>query len=703
MLVRSRRALAVPVLLWFLAVPLTGSAFAQTPAMGCMDAASDNKCEQWTSSFDDPTHEAPSSESATAVQLSRDGSRVYTAVTTSTVIDNESRPQWAVLAQDAADGTSLWSARWGEYGRYSFPTSVAVSPDGSLVYVSGSTRADFVAADSQLVTIAFDSDSGDIVWEAVFDGNPNGLDNARDIVATRDGSSLLVAAISTGTAGGDLDYVALSYDARTGEQRWATRWTGLGTAGSDSPFALAVDRRSTTMFLTGHSAGSGEFNVDFGTIAVSLRGPGAGQVLWEARHDSAGHGPDRANAIALSPDGRTVFVTGMTYQGEGGPPFPVNYALATVSYDAATGEQRWLSEKQWEPDFNEGLSVDVDPSGRSVVVTGQIGTRTLDFGTVAYSTASGEELWADRYGYSDYELELGRHVTMDPDGQTVYVTGISSKSPPRVQNIVLVASDADLLTIAYDVSTGTKQWLARYNPTETAFVSSRDVAISLDGSRLVTAATIDDQNWDSDGDDNDAGLIAYDLGAPSAPPQGEPTSLAFTGPNSGQYSDETTVAARLLDADGDPIPGAEVAFDFQEASATVFTDDDGVASYTTTLTSAPGSYPVTATFAGESEFYAASSGASSFAIEREDSAVTVHEVATSKKDRQLWATLTESDEGRGLAGMTIDFYADTDWLGSATTDDTGVARFTLAARYRASRWTFGASFAGDGYYLASNT
>ena len=693
---RSRRLLALALSL-LLVLTLAGPASGQMPSGGCVSEGADDKCEQWTGSFDDETHETVSSESPAAVELSRDGSRVYTAVSTSTVIENESRPQWAVLAHDATEGMLLWSARWGEFGEYSFPTSLAVSPDGSLVYVSGSTRPSFTAGDSRLVTLAFDAATGDEVWQASYDGSP-GTDNARDIAVTNDGSSLLVAAISGG--GGDLDYVALNYDARTGEERWATRWTGLGSNGSDSPFALAVDRRSTTMYLTGHSAGAGEFNVDFGTVAVSLTGPDEGRIKWETRYDSPGHGPDRANGIALSPDGRSVFVTGMTYQDEGGPPFPVNYAFATVAYDAATGEQRWIAEKQWVDDFNEGLDAEVDPSGGTVMVTGQVGVRQLDFGTIAYSTDTGEELWADRYGFSDYDLELGRHVTMDPDGQTAYVTGISSRSPPRFQNIVLYAPDGDQLTIAYDVTTGQKRWLARYNPTETAFVSVRDVAISRDGSRLVAAATIDDQNWDNDGDDNDAGLIAYDLGAPSQPAPAEQTTVAVTGPTSGQYSDAATLEATLVDASGRPIAGEEILFEFQGGSSSAVTDGDGVARVTTELASQPGDHVVRAAYAGEPEVYEPSSADATFAITREDTALALEQTGA-RKDLELGASLADPDGSMVPSGRTIDFYAGSEWIGSETTDESGRARFTPPPRYRSGRWTFSASFAGDPYLLPS--
>ena len=51
----------------------------------------------------------------------------------------------------------------------------------------------------------------------------------------------------------------------------------------------------------------------------------------------------------------------------------------------------------------------------------------------------------------------GAWIAMDPRGDTVYVTGVSAKSPPGVPGLVVYAPNADQLTIAYDVATGEKR------------------------------------------------------------------------------------------------------------------------------------------------------------------------------------------------------------------------------------------------------
>ena len=300
------------------------------------------------------------------------------------------------------------------------------------------------------------------------------------------------------------------------------------------------------LYLTGWSYGEGEFNNDYGTIAVDALGPDAGRIVWSARYDGVGvHAPDQASALIVSPDDKTVFVTGMSDDVDGGPPFDVNYGYATLAYNALTGEQLWEARKYWNGNtFSSPTALTIDPDSQRLIVTGQVGQRQLDLGTVTYNPLTGQESWSDQYGLPEHDFEFAQEISMDPRGDVVYVSGISAKSPPGVPGAVLYAPNADQLTVAYEVMTGQKRWLARFNPDSTDFVSVQSVAMSPDATRVYTGSSIDDQNWDNDGDDLDAGIVAYDLGGlVSVPPP--PSTLEFTGSNesAGQYSDQTTIRA----------------------------------------------------------------------------------------------------------------------------------------------------------------
>jgi hypothetical protein len=68
--------------------------------------------------------------------------------------------------------------------------------------------------------------------------------------------------------------------------------------------------------------------------------------------------------------------------------------------------------------------------------------------------------------------------------------------------------------------------------------------------------------------------------------------------------------------------------------------------------------------------------------------------------RTVTATLTA--DGTGVAGKTIQFFADGVAIGSATTNTSGAATINPPSTYRSSKTVFGACFAGDGGYSGSS-
>src|SRR5438132_1432660 len=90
-----------------------------------------------------------------------------------------------------------------------------------------------------------------------------------------------------------------------GDTLWVKRYDGP-SPGHDLDYALAASPDGTKVFVTG-----GSFNpttyADFATVAYDAS---TGAKVWVKRFDGSGHGDDYAYAIAASPDGTKVFVTG---------------------------------------------------------------------------------------------------------------------------------------------------------------------------------------------------------------------------------------------------------------------------------------------------------------------------------------------------------------------------------------------------------
>src|SRR5262249_829471 len=78
--------------------------------------------------------------------------------------------------------------------------------------------------------------------------------------------------------------------------------------GEDVAMGIAVSPQGTTVFVTGWSAGTGTA-LDYATIAYTARNL---LQMWVSRYDGPGHHGDQAVAIAMTPDGRAVEVTGFS-------------------------------------------------------------------------------------------------------------------------------------------------------------------------------------------------------------------------------------------------------------------------------------------------------------------------------------------------------------------------------------------------------
>jgi hypothetical protein len=487
---------------------------------GCSAPGTDDRCEEWTAAYHDPQAAADSYQFPSAITTSRDDTTVYMAAKNVTGSGFDSRSRWAIVALDAETGAQEWVANWGDPGLYSGPSDIAASRDGDTIVVTGGTRTEFADPDGQLVTIAFDAATGAERWTSIYNGS-QGHDGARSIVLDPKNDTFYVAGVTTGVDGGDLDYLLLAYDIASGDQLWVTRWAGIDTHGLDSPFALGIDPKGDAIYATGWSAGPGEYNLDYGTIAVDTA---TGGILWDARYDGVGvHAPDEVFGLTVSPKGDQVFVTGLSDDVAGGPPFDVNYDYATVAYDALTGAQLWDARTKWDgSDFNAPTSIAADPKGEAIYVTGQVtGTtgernpvtgsvpRDLDFGTVAYSMDDGSELWSDRFSTPQYDLELGKTIAVSKNGKSVYVGGISSSSQTKYL-FTSTTQAGDSLVLGYDAGTGARRWVARYNATGFDFDISELMTLSNDGKMLFTAGTLK-HNIDFDRNFYDAGILAYKL------------------------------------------------------------------------------------------------------------------------------------------------------------------------------------------------
>jgi len=125
-------------------------------------------------------------------------------------------------------------------------------------------------------------------------------------VAALLGGSLLAGLCAAAPAAGAANRAsARSAAGASGTQVWLRRYNGPGN-GKDRALSLAVSPDGKRVFVTGRSRGS-SLKADYATIAYDVT---TGTRLWVSRYNGPGNGVDYATKVVVSPDGTRVYVTG---------------------------------------------------------------------------------------------------------------------------------------------------------------------------------------------------------------------------------------------------------------------------------------------------------------------------------------------------------------------------------------------------------
>ncbi len=272
---------------------------------------------------------------------------------------------------------------------------------------------------TDFATIAYSVKTGARLWVRRYNSPGNGYDAASSVVVGPGGLSVFVTGLSTGTTAGD-QYATVAYTTATGAKQWVARYNGApqATDGAHSVAVSPAGGRLFVTFVTGDQRGAGPVN-DYATAAYSIA---TGAQLWVRRYSGPANRWDDPAAVAASPSGRTVIVTGFVTLASGAP------AYGTVAYNAATGAQQWVRRYSGPGGNDAAASVSVSASGRKVFVTGaSYGPRYASaYATIAYSTTTGAQLWVKRYSRPGNGYNIATAVAANPAKDVVFVTGETS-------------------------------------------------------------------------------------------------------------------------------------------------------------------------------------------------------------------------------------------------------------------------------------
>ncbi|MBK9147387.1 MAG: S8 family serine peptidase [Flavobacteriales bacterium] len=407
-------------------------------------------------------------------------------------------------------GDLVWQQTYGGIdGGQDYGVAVAALAGGGFV-VAGVLSQTLTSQDIVLLGI---SPTGDIDWEALWNGSANGTDVPTCLIIAPDGNIYLGG--TTTSSLGNLDYVLNKYSS-TGALLWSSTYEYSGFP--DAGVGLALDADNNPI-ITGASA-TGPLSWDYATVKYHRN---TGTQIDEARVSVPGFGLDQVLSIDQDDQGhfyitgfrevngqkdiQTVKITStftvdwvVNYDGEGlddagraikgddlGNAYVARYSrkgiggtdLVVMKYDSA-GTELW--EKRYAA-LNPAHSVEpkrmaVTNDG-GVVVAGVINDGVSDnFITIKFGS-DGSLHWDRQYdGLAGNDQALDLLV----EGDHVYVCGPSA-----------TITGPMLATVKYSTTTKPDGWL--YSSTGTPLCVAEEIVVKFNR-QVIDMELVDDPRWE---------------------------------------------------------------------------------------------------------------------------------------------------------------------------------------------------------------
>jgi WD40 repeat protein len=424
---RPRRAVVLSLFL----VPMTLCVLAV--GLGPAAGAVSGRGELWVARYDNGGDAA---DGADAIGVSPNGSKLF--------VTGGSHGDYATIAYATNTGEQLWVRRYNGPGNgLDGPRALAVSPNGRIVFVTGASAGDGTGYD--YATVAYKSSNGKRLWARRYNDHANGDDFVSGLAVSPDGSTVFVTGRD---GGGNVDSATLAYAARSGGRLWIRRsdrtW-GNSLAVTPDGSKVIVTGIYTVAYAasTGNEIWvrrfAGQATCIFGgeTIAVSATRVFVTGTLGVCNELDDVLGP-QTEAYAVSTG--TRLWARITVNEEWSGPVSVTDGTKVFTLDskvrafsASTGSRLWKMD-------NYGISsLAVSPDGSNLFATGSSGS---DYLTMALVSTTGAKLWQASYNGPGDGSDYAGAIAVSPGGTRVFVTGGS----------VGAGTNSDFATLAYNAT-----------------------------------------------------------------------------------------------------------------------------------------------------------------------------------------------------------------------------------------------------------
>lgn len=342
------------------------------------------------------------------------------------------RPFGILLKYEVGTGRLVWEARYpfDDGTTTDRIEAVAVSEDGSQVFITGAENTRFKKGDMFLAALS--ARSGRVAWtRKVQTGSAWGV----DVKATLDGG---VVVIGTAWTPSERREIIVSRFSSDGNRIWKQAYGERET--QDEAAGLALGENA--LFVTGVQRHARR-DQDQVTVALDLDGKALWDYVWE---DPPGY--VYGGEVSVVSDRVFVVSTGQVLKQRGAT------TTAVFAFDSSNGDVVWSDMISANTGYVSGNEVAVSSDGAVVYAVGLPGQDGQDhfeeFLVRAYEAATGAVLWTTNY---------------NPADGTVGVTDIVANQHGVVIGADLVESPRrDLLTISFSRENGEILWTGRHNP-----------------------------------------------------------------------------------------------------------------------------------------------------------------------------------------------------------------------------------------------